>query len=229
MTNVTLLEKEKLKERVKRCLKLAGEGRNNSPEEAATALAFANKIMREYNISLSEVQIDDIKKQEVVQGGGVLKKKFKGWEFSLSSVVASLCSCGVFRRTFYLEDSKLIFYGIKEDVDLAEQIYSILRKEILRMATSQGFKGAEQRSYCLGVVITLMDRIREEKKEEEALEEGNKCRAVMVIKNQLVKAYTAKLKLRTARGARVGSYSAYDRGRQDGHSVNMRPDRNQLE
>jgi len=191
-------------------------------------MAFARKIMNEYNISMSEIDIDDMKKQEVVQNKGIIKRKFKGWEFLLSGAVSKLCSVGVFKRNGYC-DSKIVFFGLKEDVDLAEQIYSILRKELLSMARLKGYKGAEQRSYCLGIVHTMLRRLEEEQKKEEKQEQGEKCKAIMVIKNQLVEQYKVKLRLRPGRAARVGNYSAYDRGRMDGHSVNMRPDRNQIE
>lgn len=230
-------EKEKLLERIKRCLMLGDGTRNNSPEEAATAMEMAHKMMQVYNISLSEIQIDGMKQEKPVRGEGVEKKKFKKWEQYLSNVMAKFCSCGNYISNFYDTEShtnrqKMIFFGLENDVRIAEQTYSILRKVILRMATENGYEGKDEKSYCWGVIHTISKRIEAETKMTK--EEEVKCTAVMVIKNQIVEEYRQKLntelnlKTRKARTLDISS-DAYAHGQHDGHSVNLRPNQNIIE
>ena len=233
MTPPMTHEKEKLLERIKKCLMLGDHKRNNSPEEVATALNFAKRMMKQYNISLLEIQLDEMKEEEVVEGEGVVKRKFKYWEQYLSNVVAKFCSVGIFVRTSRngwgrTVRQRVVFFGLKEDVEMAEQTYSILRKVILKMATNHGYKGTDSKSYCAGVVNTLSERVDNEEKMSE--EEEKKCTAVMVIKNQIVKKYeeTLDLKKGQSRSQNI-DYSAYDHGKRDGHHVNLRPGRNQIE
>lgn len=238
MTQMTS-QKEKLLERIKRCLMLGDSSKNNSPEEAANALNFAQRLMRDNNIHLSEVDFNNMKEEKGMEGEGVEKKKFKYWEGFLATVMAKFCSVGVFKKTYFdinicTYRQKMIFFGLEEDVIIAEQSYSILRKVILSMATNNGYKGTEAKSYCIGVVSTLKDRAeKEEEKEQQEMtpEDSSKCTAIMVIKNQVVEKYKKEnLSLKDGKSRQQNiSHSAYHQGRRDGHSVNMNPNRNTLE
>lgn len=239
MTPMTL-EKEKLLERIKRCLMLGNKDKNNSPEEAATAMAMAHKMMKEHNISLSELQLEEMKNEKVVKGEEVDKKRFKPWERYLATVIARFCSCGIYVNNYWDSETrtkrqKMIFFGLEEDVRIAEQTYCIIRKVILRMSTDRGYEGIDKKSYCLGAVSTIGKRVKaEEERKEEKVSDEEKCTAVMVIKNQLVESYRqqliTELGLKTNKTRRQNiDDNAYSHGKRDGHSVNLRPNQNIIE
>ena len=115
----------------------------------------------------------------------------------------------------------ITFVGIQQDITLAKEIYTILQKQVKRIASKEGYSGADARHFCLGVTSRLYDRALEEFADMTP-QQASKCKDMVVVKDALIKAYFNKLDLCTARssGASVNP-AAFDAGREAGKNVSL--------
>lgn len=210
---------------------LADNSRNPSAHEAAAAMEMANKMMQQYNISLSEIQLEEMKAEKGVEGEGIRKSKFKKWERTLSAVVSDFFCCGSYTKFYWDKEKRsyfqrVVFYGAKDDVYMCEQTFSVLRKTIVRMSSENGYESSQKKSYCWGVVRALHDKVEQGNKNSDP-----KCKDVMVIKNQVATKYEEEnLDLKAPRKSKVNIDDfAYFHGMKDGRNVSLTPDRNTLE
>lgn len=111
---------EKIIEKVKKVLELSKN--NSSVEEAKSAALKAQKMMAEYHISMSEIEmIEDVKsisEKEVNVGNG------NKWKYFLAAIVAKNFRC----KHFYYGKSTVVFYGYEEDATIAAMTFEFLFK-----------------------------------------------------------------------------------------------------
>lgn len=166
---------EKIIEKIKKILELSKN--NPSVEEAKSAALKAQKLMAEYNIKMSEIEmIDDIENivEEKIDVGTGNK-----WKYTLSSIVAKNFRC----KYFYYGKSTVVFYGYEEDAKISAMTFKLLfdvgnkesakyyqkqRQECLkecRYFDGRGIKNTFLDGYLLGI--------------QEALE--RQCTALMIV------------------------------------------------
>lgn len=111
------MSKEKIIDRVQKLLKLSEN--NNSAKEANAALLMAQRLMMQH-----QIDADDLTSQES-QGEPVREVAYKSrrledWRFDLGDVIAKNFRC---RCVKYGSD--VIFYGFKDDVEVAKHVYGV--------------------------------------------------------------------------------------------------------
>lgn len=172
-------------EKIKKLLALANKDKNNSIHEAELAMDKAKKLMAEYNITMSDVQVEEIKKEKTNVQDAAMKSSFSSWDGRLFYVCDELFNVAHYRSQKY-SGMKITmkFYGIAADVELAIAVYSILYKMCMR-ASNQWKSWHDRNSYLDGYTHCLHDRAKKmaeglTKKQEE------KCTAIVVVKNAVL-------------------------------------------
>lgn len=122
---------EKIIAKVKDLLRLAND--NQSDDEGQTALVMARKLMVKHKIEEDMLEEEDKSVSKIV----VLDyKKVFWWEKYLLVIVAknfrseSLISSG-YTSGSKIRKSKLILFGLKEDIELGKEIYTLSRESML--------------------------------------------------------------------------------------------------
>ena len=109
------MSKEKLIERIRKLLALTG---SDYAEEAQSALAKAQILMAENDLSMTEIEAATSEEGVTEQDLNLNKKKTADWEKRLVSVVARSFRCIVFY--YYIDNgSKIAIVGMPSDVEIA--------------------------------------------------------------------------------------------------------------
>ena len=119
--------KDDILDKVKKLLTLADKGRNNSAEEAESALMRAQQLMAEYDISIDEIEPDDVKYANEV----CVHKWDLSWRGSLASVLASNFRC----RVWY-KGKSVVFMGHSTDARIAKEVFEYAYTFVLKASTS---------------------------------------------------------------------------------------------
>lgn len=109
---------EKMLEKVKKLLALAGN--NPSQEEATAAALKAQELIARYNLNLTDTEKETMEMAQAEFKTGV----DKSWKYGLAQTVAHnfrVCN-------FWVDNRKVVFYGYKQDVEVAAQVYGFLFK-----------------------------------------------------------------------------------------------------
>ena len=217
-------------DRIRKCLNLADITKGATEHEALAAMSAAKKLMREHNLEMSDVEL----KQEAAAGATVTidkrhRKVESAWEVYLARGIDSLFGTRHYttKQRGETRITRVAFVGVGQDSQLAAESFAILVDIVYGMGCkyTAGVRGKEQTSYCLGVVNTLNKRAAESVPHEETQEAKNediKERGIMVIKNAVIETKLKSLGLRSGRRSNVSvNGDAYNRGKADGHTVDM--------
>ena len=220
--------------KVRKLLAVGDQNRNNSEAEALTAMEFANKMMAEYNLSMDDVAVKEMKVEGVKEESAEKRRNCVPWERSLGTAIGRLFGTKAFRRQHgysYSVSFSMCFIGVGADAQVSSAAYESLHESLERMGRNTGYRGCDKGSYLLGVAQRLIERATA-LHSAALIEQSTRgvCKDLMVVKDQLIKTYAEQtLMLTTCRQGRIGgSHSAYNQGKADGNSVNL-PGRNQLE
>ena len=112
-------------DKIRKCLALAA---SPHPGEAETAMRQARKLMEKYGLDDTEVAISEVTEIE----SDIPSHRKKNWHMRLVNIVAKLM--GV---TLYLRyncgtwgTGKVVFVGTKSKVELAEYLYTVVRRQL---------------------------------------------------------------------------------------------------
>lgn len=207
-------EREKMIEKVKKILALAEN--NPSQEEALSAALQAQRLMAKYNIHEDDVELDEIKENEIDSVFSEQKhdSSFHSWRKQLATVVAKN-----FRCKCYLRRGDVVFRGFKADAEIALEVYLTLyaigdklgsqkyKEELARTGSGKGV----YTSFTLGFVLGV----------EEAL--NQQCTALLVITPKAVEEeweqFSAGFGKSKATSTRVNNYDAFSSGKTEGKAA----------
>jgi hypothetical protein len=217
-------DRDRIIERIKKCLRKADSTRNTSVEEVEVAVAMAQKLMNEYNIKQSEVILDaDDKLNEPVGEFDIGGKwhTYTKWKVRLTQVVKILCSVECYYKHIdYSPVCSLIFVGLDGDCKLAAALYRVLLKTVDRMI--KDFDG-HKASYGRGVVDRLVTRAKEEShKTSQSSTATTKYGLMVIAKDVEIKAVLKSKGVcsKPARNYRADADS-FDRGWEDGGRIDL--------
>ncbi len=227
------MTRDRIIERVRKLLALSN---SSNEHEAALAAAHAQRLLAEHNLAMSELDL-----QEEGAGESELKvaKTVAKWLSALFATVADAFDCFPVVTTTSSE-SRLRFIGVGDDPSVASCTLEYLIKELRRLASlylrnTESGKGRfsetdRQRirtSYLLGAVHGVRQAMDAQKKETPTT-----SKALVPVKDALIRQYRegnlGSLKVRRNRSSIVVS-SAFQQGRIDGASLQVRPDKRQIE
>ena len=181
-------ELDKILDRVKKLLALAGN--NPNQHEAASAAEMAHRILTEYNLSLSDVELKDIVEGKVKFNTIDVEK----WYGILAVNIAKVFDCYTYKINYTdTKDSESIFIGTKSDVEVAIYVYKYLTTVCHSLIAE---KDVDVRvSYSLGLVKALCKRItdfygKQRKKNDTVVGASGKTgKELMVIKQDALANY----------------------------------------
>ena len=180
-------------ERIRNLFALGDSSRNPYEEEVKTALAMAQRLMKKYNLSLSEIDLEK-QKDDINKEFTKTKLSIAFWERKLARMVANLFNCDPIINANYNRDRGWIFIGFKEEAKLASQSYDYLDYVIRIMANTYAIHKLD---FYAGITDRLQERIDEEIKWNTP-EETSKCTAIVCCKNKLIETWKEKhMKLTT--------------------------------
>lgn len=154
----------------------------NSENEAATAAAMINKLLLQYNLTMDQVEQHDFKSRnpltEMYESGYTKKSIGGSWEYRLYYVLCkhNLCRCYLYGKSY----KNLYLIGGSENLELVRWMKSMLADRYVELS-KQEYKAyvqicnevtftkpkdiaSFQRSYLMGCVAGLDDKLTTEKK-----------------------------------------------------------------
>lgn len=140
------------------------EGKGATPAEAAAAAALAQRLMAKHRISASTIETP-AQEQEPIGTHHAFhrKQRHANWIVDLVCGVARVnaCRCLIYPRSIQI-------IGRESDRQAAEYFAHYLTREIDRLAKEQcrGQGKSYANSFRYGAVYTVLQRLREENKEE---------------------------------------------------------------
>lgn len=184
------IERDKIIKKIKKLFALGDNTKNPYETEVKNALKIAKTLMNKYNLSFSEVELKENGKTNIITLNSDEFKHFRGWETRLAHISSKLFKVHiVLGATEGRRLRNVMFIGYKEDAKLAKQCFSYLLHTVKLMSgTVKGriSKGA----YRDGMIDRLNQRVEEELKIDDTIKE--KCKAVMIIKNKVIKNWMEK-------------------------------------
>jgi len=212
---------DELLDTIQRLIALSSSSNEN---ESAMALARAEKLMAEHNISMADLETQKVRanygEQDVYcRGRASLKDPFL---------------CGIlqdffFVRAIYIPQGKgkgrkttLRFFGDKINVEIASYVYDVLDMLFDVFAEANKIPAKSRRSYYQGLCHGFKQKLREER---ESLNKNDKNRnALVLVDKALVEAFQKQFPntTETKRSAMHGDMNAYNKGLQDGKDINLR-------
>ena len=216
MTKTNEVNIDKIIDKVKKILALSSN--NPSEEEAQAAALKVQKLLAEYNLSMSDLDTNEEFKPAIEEVYTGVDKSFK---YLLANTIADNFRCKTYvsgnRRQIY-------FFGHEADCKIAREVFQYLFKTCDKSARREGDRAERKygtrkgiyysytRGFCHGV--------------KEALDE--QCKALMIVTppevNNSWEDYKTKIGMKEMGGNRNGSEDgfdrrAYDRGVTDGSSA----------
>lgn len=230
---LTREEKEKLIDKIRKLMALS---QSPNEHEAALAAARARDILDKYDLSLTEVEMND---EEIVEHRvDTGTRNAPLWMGRLAVSVSKAFNCRVFK--IY---GIMVFCGTKPDTQVSEYTYMFLFRTVKRLckehkaslersgvwdAQFRGRPGSRtyMQSYALGVVNAIDEKLKgfiQSKERMQRFETFKKAtgKDLMVIKNQAVDRYCRKLHLRRARSHANLDYTGFAAGQRDGRNVQI--------
>jgi hypothetical protein len=185
----------KLIERIQALFALGDESRNNSTEEAQTAVKKAQELLQKYNLSMSEVMtvndsatiIDGITDQVSKEWK---KSTISTWEKNLTAIVGECCETTGYIEQTYCRGSKsrtwaIRYIGTPWDVAIACELFKYIHGTLKKLSVQNYPESTpHQRSYLEGACHCLAQRVREQNRKFKAEQAANNQFALMVVSKE---------------------------------------------
>ena len=185
-------------DRIRKLFALRDRKRNPNEGEVKTAMAMATKLMKQHNLTLSEIDLEK-QKEDIGKECTKTKPTISFWERKLGNMVAKLFNCSPIIYENYKRDRGFMFIGFKEEAKLAVQCYEYLNNELRILANTHA---KHKLDFYAGITTRLQERIDEEIRLKTP-EETSKCTAIVCCKEELIKSWEKKnLKLTIERRSR---------------------------
>lgn len=187
--------------------KLLALSKSSNQHEAELAMSKANELMEKYQITMSEVLVNDLKGQRAVRGNTIrVSETYRSFIDMIAAAAATLCDACALKVS---AQASVLFIGAKEDVANAEIMFwylfnswkSIVQADCSEFQAQYSFVHGinasqyEVKKYKIGhgqgfsvVVLRRAERLAEERKEavQQSSATGN---ALVVLKNQIIEDY----------------------------------------
>ena len=201
MTN-TVKKNERVLDKVKKMLALAGN--NPSKEEAESALLMAQRMLAKYGLSMEDVDTMEDVVKEIVNEGVTEYAKTPWWHKSMAMIIASNFKCSVYtsRSGGY---SRIKFVGVKEDVDVAREVFNyaidIANKKALQFTRKIRDRGENTKGIRNDFLLGFLNGI--EAKFQEQVQSDATLALAIVVPKEVTDYVENNLTLRKGRASRV--------------------------
>lgn len=223
--------------RIEKLLAMANDGRGDA-NEAATAAAMAEKLMRKFNIEHADLLMKKVRAGDAQFGTRSCSANMKRddprrpplqnnppWAQWLAYEVAKLNDCEL-RQARGPKGAMLTFLGFDSDVQVAAWMFDYLVGELIKGC--KAFNKAaprtkiESNSFRMGFVGVLQHKVRAMRKEKDAeMQQAVASRALVVSKAQALVEHFGEFKYRESNSHAKVSGNAYRDGAAAGSKVDV--------
>lgn len=173
--------------------------------EAIAAADLAKKLMDEYQLGLSDLEIEQ---EGVSQERPDRQRSFYNLQSRIANAVARFCECKV-----WLERGHVVYFGLSSDAEFAKWLTAALESfcwmkadEYLKANKRPGQSAAqsvkERTTFLLGCAVRLVERLNAESEAREKTRSASTGRSLVVVKNAIVTREFAKLGFRLRKQSR---------------------------
>ncbi len=113
---------EKIHDKIKKCLALAGSA---NPNEAETALRQARKLMDAHNLEMRDIQASEVNEARFNPG-----KRPSAWALYLGRACAKAFDCEMITSQSYL-GKELVFMGVDNAPEFSQYAYDVLSRQLM--------------------------------------------------------------------------------------------------
>ena len=152
-------DKSKIIERIKCLFALGDSTRNPHEEEVKTALRMAQKMMKKYNLSISEIDFKNATDDKINQFQTTKTGHLEPWKRHLGQLMKILYNVEPLMNTPDFHKRNYIFVGFEVDCKLAIQTYDYLH-DLIDFKSKLKYKGRrlQRQAYLQGLLTCLLDR-----------------------------------------------------------------------
>ena len=205
MTNIS-----KISEKITALLK-RNTTNGASEAEAIAAMGHASRLMEEHGITLEDIRKGTIESTDFIQKHvNEGEKQLNVFDKLVCPAIARYTDTKVWNDKATRNVSKLMFFGYRVDVELAEYIREVCERAAVTewkkfsRDLPVGSRHAQRKSFLAGMAIRLSDRLVELKTENIQKNDG---RQLVVVKTDLVRRAFEEKKMRMSSGGAI-RYSA---------------------
>jgi len=178
-------DKTRIIERIKALLALGDSTRNPYEEEVKTALLMAQKMMKKYNLTISEIDFKNSSDNEIHKTTTNYCGHLEPWKIELAQVMKILYGVAPIINQDYYHKRSFMFIGFKIDSELATYTYDYLVNLIdFRSKLKYNGRRQQREAYLQGFLQCLLDRAEKETKKKD--EESIKCNSLMIVKTDRI-------------------------------------------
>ena len=214
----------KIREKIAALLK-RNTGNGASEAEAMAAMSHASRLMKEHGISIEDIRENTTASTDFVKARfNHDSKQLNIFDSLLATAIARYTDTKVWNDKTEKGVSKLMFFGYRVDVELAEYIREMCIRagdtewKKFSQALPKGSRHRVRKSFFAGMAIRLAQRLQEIKKD---MLQENGGRELVVLKSEMVlKAFSNEnMKLKSSGHVRYHENKAYDAGKAAGNRV----------
>jgi len=217
MTEIDINNKSDIVEKFRKVFALTT---SSNEGEAQAAMLMAQKMMVEYNLSMSDVSMGEINKKEVINESISQSSRSAWWHQHLASIIADNFKCGIYiHRSRSNGITNIKYIGLKNDVEIAKQVYlyaveaiSFSYKKYIRENSYRDNKQGIKNQYIYGYLEGLKAKFAEQVKNNEW--------GLVIVKDKVVNDAIDNLNLRkggkrhiNTNGNEVDRSSGYEDGK----------------
>lgn len=200
---------EAIIEKVKKLFALS-----SSPNEAEALLAIekANYLLKEYNLSISDIKEDN--RFSLIEETYSSCQKERTWRKVLINIVCKANLCTLVQYNSY-KQTEFRIVGKKHNIIVAREMIQYLESSIERI--SKEISGTYRNSFKLGIVSRLAERLKEVEKKDEP-----ECKALVLQELSSIEQYLSEQNFTNqVEKYRPSSSSAYYQGLEAGAKISL--------
>jgi hypothetical protein len=231
--------REEVIEKIEKIMRRTHDGSGASEAEVEQALAYARKLMDQFQIDLAEVleankeelSDKDITSQQLETTVGTFQTEICRTACDICDAKFYFANDVVLKKGKYSRVKKYVIYGMTQDVIAARCLFLelMLAVKALGKAKYGTGSGKEFWTYCGGFAVGLRDKARSLKHSSDTAVKPSSCTTLIVRKTELIRSFQATLGLRPSRMKGYGSgrqqSDAFGQGYRDGQEYDASPDR----
>lgn len=213
------------KERAKRIiaeLRKKTEENGCTEEEALSAAKTIGELLEKYNLTMDETDV----REDAASCRKIEVFAADDFAASLVSGIGKFCTLIVYQNAYEGHGCKYVMFGTPQDLEMAEYLYEICVEAMEHgwadFMDSFGYSMKKRASFRMGFASRVFRRLMDLKAERDA-RNASQSRALVVLKDQLVKSEWDKqgIKLKKAGRQQAADHNAYYRGAAAGDRVNL--------
>lgn len=227
---------EECKLKIEKLMKLS---ESPNEHEAALAMSKAQKLMTEYNLSISEIIMDEAKPLSAIRDE--IGEDIEDWEGWLASGIAEIFGVRMFNHISHRvvrfnrrQRKSIVFYGLPMDVEAVKATFTMLNSTInhlsfiefmkMKMAGIIGNARGEtlsiKRGWFMGCVERIVARVKEQRDYE--MSQNVAITALVIRKKDIIREAMAKDGIRltqTAPSKAAASATGYTMGQNAANNI----------